>query len=83
MQRARAVTTGAKEPQVNHRPRYSQAAFQEAGRSSSSPHLHHWAWSPIAVCRSLRRSGLHPAGSAAGPRLERTASGGYRTVPVD
>jgi hypothetical protein len=36
-----------------------------------------------AVCRSLRRSGLHPAGSAAGPRLERTASGGYRTVPVD
>jgi hypothetical protein len=25
-----------------------------------------------AVCRSLRRSGLHPAGSAAGPRLERT-----------
>jgi ubiquinol-cytochrome c reductase cytochrome b subunit len=36
-----------------------------------------------AVCRSLRRSGLHPAGSAAGPRLKRTASGGYRTVPVD
>jgi ubiquinol-cytochrome c reductase cytochrome b subunit len=36
-----------------------------------------------AVCRSVRRSGLHPAGSAAGPRLERTASGGYRTVPVD
>ena len=36
-----------------------------------------------AVCRSLRRSGLHPASSAAGPRLERTASGGYRTVPVD
>ena len=36
-----------------------------------------------AVCRSLRRSGLHPAGSATGPRLERTASGGYRTVPVD
>jgi len=36
-----------------------------------------------AVCRSLRRSGLHPAGSAAGPRLERTASGGYWTVPVD
>jgi hypothetical protein len=36
-----------------------------------------------AVCRSLRRSGLHPAGSATGPRLERTVSGGYRTVPVD
>ena len=36
-----------------------------------------------AVCRSLRRSGLHPASSAAGPRLERTPSGGYRTVPVD
>ena len=28
-----------------------------------------------AVCRSLRRSGLHPAGSATGPRLERTAAG--------
>ncbi len=36
-----------------------------------------------AVCRSLRRSGLPPASSAAGPRLQRTASGGYRTVPVD
>jgi hypothetical protein len=32
------------------------------------------------VCPSLRRSGLPPAGSATGPRLERTASGGYRTV---
>jgi ubiquinol-cytochrome c reductase cytochrome b subunit len=36
-----------------------------------------------AVCHSLRRSGLPPAGSATGPRLERTANGGSRTVPVD
>jgi hypothetical protein len=35
-----------------------------------------------AVCRSLRRSGLHPARAAAGLRLERTAAGGYRTAPV-
>jgi ubiquinol-cytochrome c reductase cytochrome b subunit len=33
-----------------------------------------------SVCRSLRRSGLHPARAAAGPRLERTAAGGYRTA---
>jgi len=33
-----------------------------------------------AVCRSLRRSGLHPARAAAGPRLERTSAGGYRTA---
>ena len=33
-----------------------------------------------AVCRSLRRSGLPLAGSATGPRLERTAGGGYRTA---
>jgi ubiquinol-cytochrome c reductase cytochrome b subunit len=32
------------------------------------------------VCRSLRRSGLHPARAAAGLRLERTAAGGYRTA---
>ena len=36
-----------------------------------------------AVCRSLRRSGLHPAGSAVGPRLERTAAGGYRSAPAE
>ena len=36
-----------------------------------------------AVCRSLRRSGLPPAGSATGPRLERTAAGGYRTAPAE
>jgi ubiquinol-cytochrome c reductase cytochrome b subunit len=35
-----------------------------------------------AVCRSLRRSGLHPARAAAGPRLRRTAGGGYRTSPA-
>jgi ubiquinol-cytochrome c reductase cytochrome b subunit len=33
-----------------------------------------------SVCRSLRRSGLHPARAAAGLRLERTAAGGYRTA---
>jgi ubiquinol-cytochrome c reductase cytochrome b subunit len=36
-----------------------------------------------AVCRSLRRSGLHPARAASGLRLERTATGGYRTAPAE
>jgi ubiquinol-cytochrome c reductase cytochrome b subunit len=35
-----------------------------------------------AVCRSLRRSDLHPARAAAGLRLERTAAGDYRTSPT-
>ena len=33
-----------------------------------------------SVCRSLRRSGLHPARATAGLHLERTVAGGYRTA---
>jgi ubiquinol-cytochrome c reductase cytochrome b subunit len=36
-----------------------------------------------ALCRSLRRSDLHPARAGGGLRLERTAAGGYRTSPAD
>jgi ubiquinol-cytochrome c reductase cytochrome b subunit len=35
------------------------------------------------VCRSLRATGMHPAKATAGMRLERTASGGYETVPIE
>jgi hypothetical protein len=35
------------------------------------------------VCRSLKRSQVHPARINAGLRLRRTASGGYETTPLE
>jgi ubiquinol-cytochrome c reductase cytochrome b subunit len=35
------------------------------------------------VCRSLRRSRVHPARITAGLRLRRTADGGYETAPLE
>jgi hypothetical protein len=35
------------------------------------------------VCRSLKRSGVHPARITAGQRLRRTAAGGYETTPLE
>jgi hypothetical protein len=35
------------------------------------------------VCRSLKRSHVHPARINAGLRLRRTAAGGYETAPLE
>ena len=35
------------------------------------------------VCRSLKRSGVHPARISAGVRLRRIAAGGYEIAPLE